>query len=297
LLFDISTPQKNRIEPVKRESKEENFFLDIQKNFFPNKSVMESEEKYLKSLENENDIKIQLSGHESLKQQVPSDSFPSNKPRNNISIKFNNLFENSIFESIKDNSYIEENFDKEKNILIDTFKNYLYRLRDFMKNNITEIKNYFISDIGENSKKNKNFSHNILNLDEKIDKIYSKIFEPKNCLKQSSTCTNQIEINRHKEGTIGLNFHSNNHLKSDFSFDYIAKLEEISIESKRIINEKLLFLRNLNLNKNIICISLLRYLLEFYGIKIKLEIFRNLFNISKSSISKACKIFKENNLL
>jgi hypothetical protein len=83
---------------------------------------------------------------------------------------------------------------------------------------------------------------------------------------------------------------------NNIAFDYLKKLDEILIESKKIISEKILFLKNMNINNNLKCVSLLRYLLESKCIKIKLQIFKDLFDISISSISQTCKIYKDNYL-
>lgn len=296
--------------------------------------------------------------------------------------KFINLIDKNQIE--KKRIEASENFEYEKNNFISTFTNSVIRLKEYSQKNNSAIKNYFTSNLGENTKKKKNYSYKASEIDEKIDIIYDKFFfrndnsrenvqskcsqsisnEPlffiKN-LKPEKNVTpidssknhdngiaksaNHQNIYKDKIHLSGLSYPSNDTYKNSYleddknlsgnkiekqeefhkniknnhctncnkmektndnlscnvfnvnisrnkSFDFLQILEEIMQRGKKFISQNYLFFRNLNISNELKIISLIRFLLEENSIKIKLEIFKSLFDISTSGISKTCKIYK-----
>lgn len=202
------------------------------------------------------------------------------------------------YEDLSDNN--PKNLDKsyelnlEKNQLKQILTNYIFRLKEYIKINSAEIKNYFIYDLGENAKKHKNYSFNNINIEDKIDSVCQTIFSNQ---KYSTGEYETKDSKENNESEILLNKKAFNINEQGMSFDYFEKIDQILNISKNIIDNKYLILRNFRINRNHLCISLIRYLLEKFGLKIKLDIFKKLFDINTSSISKTCKLFKEKNLV
>ncbi len=264
-------------------NKNTNIFDEIQKNFFLNKN-------------NHNDLELKEHNHQSIDNSLKDNdaidekNFDEDIIKNNKNFPITNKQESSMNYNSNINSRFLEDLVREKNQLKHIITNYMFRLKEYIKKNSSEIKNYFVNDLGENTKKNKNYSYNTIKIEDKIESIYSSMFNIKNNFQSLYNHDKMKQINENKER---INLPQN----PEMSFDYIQKLDEILIHSKSIIDKKYSFLRDTNYSKNNLCISLLRYLLEHYGLKIKLQIFKDLFDINISSISKTCKFFKESNLI
>ena len=194
----------------------------------------------------------------------------------NKELSLTNLKGGELENNFQNKKKFDQKFNEENNLLITTFTNFIIRMKEYYKNNSSNFKNYFISDLGEKTQKRKDFSYNSKNLEEKIDYIYSEF-----------TCRNDSRKNNNN-----FNFLNNFNILQNKSFDYLKVFDEVLIQAKIIFTENILFFINLNLNKEIKCLSLLRFLLELKGLKVKLQNFSDLFGISISSISKTCKIYK-----
>lgn len=279
--------RKNKMDEADSNKDQKSLFDDIQKNFllnehdfnFLNKKVDDPDQLIKIKSNSETPLKDNCSKESSLqvKKLEHKNIFPiSLKPDSSIN------YNQNIFSSHSEDLVMEKN--QIKHILA----NYMLRLKEYIKNNSSDIKNYYVNDLGENTKKNKNYSYNPVKIEEKIESIYSSIFYRKNNPQTLHKKDNDEAML--KEGLI-------NTKNSEMSFDYLKKFDEILTQSKSIIDKKYSLLKDLNVNKNQFCISILRYLLEHHGLKIKLKIFKDLFDINISSISKTCKLFKENNLI
>lgn len=169
--------------------------------------------------------------------------------------------------------------ENKREILLKNFEDKFFVLKQYLEKNNYSIKSYFQSELGEKAQKNKTFSYKEFDIDNKIDFVFDNYFN-----KNKKENFSEIKNLNKNCGSL---------------FDNQIKLNEVLLQGKEIVKGKLEkdnFLFD-KFSDNLFSICLLRYLLEINGLKVKLEIFRDLFNTSISTISKSCKIFKIKNLL